>query len=125
MKKFLFIFIIIFMFIININIYTYADSSDKTIMEQGNEWIERGKDESQELNIGETDYWSELAGLLTAIGIWVSLISGSILGIRFMIAAPDDKAQIKKQLTIWIVGSIVIMGALTIWKVSLDILDIY
>ena len=125
MKKFLFIFIIIFMFIININIYTYADSSDKTIMEQGNEWIERGKDESQDLNIGETDYWSELAGLLTAIGIWVSLISGSILGIRFMIAAPDDKAEIKKQLTIWLVGSIVIMGALTIWKVSLDILDIY
>ena len=125
MKKFLFIFIIIFMFIININIYTYADSSDKTIMEQGNEWIERGKDESQDLNIGETDYWSELAGLLTAIGIWVSLISGSILGIRFMIATPDDKAEIKKQLIIWLVGSIIIMGALTIWKVSLDILDIY
>lgn len=125
MRRFLIIFIIVFMLIINFNIYTYADSSDKTIMDQSKEWIEIGKEESENLSIGETDYWSELAGLLTGIGIWVSIISGSILGIRLMIASPDDKAQIKKQLIIWIVGSVVIMGALTIWKVSLDILDIY
>ena len=125
MRRFLIIFIIVFMLIINFNIYTYADSSDKTIMDQSKEWIEIGKEESENLSIGETDYWSELAGLLTGIGIWVSIISGSILGIRLMIASPDDKAQIKKQLIIWIVGSVVIMGAITIWKVSLDILDIY
>jgi len=69
--------------------------------------------------------FEELAGLLTGIGIWVIIIVGAVIGIRFMLASPDKKAELKKSLIIYVIGSVIIIGALLIWRVVIGLLDIY
>ena len=126
MRKIILSCIIICIVLINICSYTYAAFDESTsIWDVAKEWIQDGREHSQDIPQGKTEYWSNLAGLLTGIGIWVVLISGSILGIRFMLASPDDKAEVKKSLKIWLIGAIVIFGALTIWRTAISILDIF
>lgn len=59
--------------------------------------------------------------LLLAIGIIVMFIVGTILGIQFMIASAEDKAEVKKALVPYVVGCIVIFGAFTIWSIVVNL----
>ena len=58
-----------------------------------------------------------------AVGIVVAVIVASILGIQFMIASAEDKAEVKKALVPFVIGCIVVFGAFGIWKVALGILS--
>ena len=125
MKKIVFTIFLICILTTCIYNYTYAAfSQDDSIWEQAKIWINLGESNKPN-NMGTTGYWSVLAGLLTGIGIWVVIISGMILGIRFMTASPDDKAKVKEALKIWLIGTIVILGALSIWRVLINIFDIF
>ena len=113
--------ILLVLFVFN---YSYGFNKNDNIWEIAKEWIQLGKDQAQSINMGKkTDYWSDLAGLLRTIGIWVSLFSGAFLGMRFMIVSPDKKAELKKDLLIWLIGTIVIIGALSIWNMLIELLD--
>lgn len=125
MKKIVFTILLICILTTCIYNYTYAAFSESdSIWEQAKEWIKLGNDKKP-TNIGKTGYWSTLAGLLTGMGIWVIIISGMILGIRFMIVSPDNKAEVKKAFKIWLIGTLIILCALTIWKTLINIFDIY
>ena len=125
MKKLVFTILLICILTTCIYNYTYAAFSESdSIWEQAKEWIKLGNDKKP-TNIGKTGYWSTLAGLLTGMGIWVIIISGMILGIRFMIVSPDNKAEVKKAFKIWLIGTLIILCALTIWKTLINIFDIY
>ena len=125
MKKIVFTILLICILTTCIYNYTYAAFSESdSIWEQAKEWIKLGNDKKP-TNIGKTGYWSTLAGLLTGMGIWVIIISGMILGIRFMIVSPDNKAEVKKAFKIWLIGTLIILCALTIWKTLVNIFDIY
>lgn len=128
MKKVVLILILVYLLISNFYSYTYAYGFDenKTITGMAENWIDLGREGNEDkLMDVKTKHWNLLAGVLTGAGIWIILISGSILGIRFMLASPDQKADVKKSLVIWSVGSVIILGAFTIWKILINILDIY
>ena len=58
------------------------------------------------------------------IGIFVVLIGGVALGIRFMlVGGVEERAEIKKQMMPYIVGMVVIFGALTIWKIIVEFME--
>ena len=59
--------------------------------------------------------------LLLAIGIVVMFIVGTILGIQFMVASAEDKAEVKKALIPYVIGCAVIFGAFTIWSIAVNI----
>ncbi|MCI9063179.1 MAG: hypothetical protein HFJ17_01020 [Clostridia bacterium] len=86
-------------------------------------WIQEGNNNKPN-NMGDTTYWGVLAGVLWGAGVWIAVISGIILGIRFMISDPDKKAEIKKALVVYTVGVVVVLGALSIWRIVIDVLDI-
>lgn len=59
--------------------------------------------------------------VLVTIGIILTVIVGGILGIKFMMASAEDKANIKEAMIPYVVGCIVIFGAFFIWKLVVSI----
>lgn len=49
------------------------------------------------------------------------LLVGTVLGIQFMVASAEDKAEVKKALVPYVIGCIVIFGAFTIWSIAVNI----
>ena len=47
-----------------------------------------------------------------------------ILGMKFMLSTAEGKAEIKQLLTPYIVGVVIVVGALLIWKLAINIFDI-
>lgn len=119
---------IIFVILILIMSFTnciYA-SSDKTITEQGKEWIGIGERKGAIFNTTPaTGRFQEIAGLLMGIGIFIAVGVGIILGMKFMLSTAEGKAEISKLLAPYVIGIIIIVGALTIWKIAIEILDVF
>ena len=57
-----------------------------------------------------------LYNTLLGIGIIIAVIAGMILGIKYMLAGSEEKAEIKQTLPAYIVSCVVIFGAFTIWR---------
>lgn len=61
--------------------------------------------------------------IFLTIGIIVSVLVGSILGIKFMIGGIEEKAHMKELLIPYVVGCIAVFGAFAIWKLVVTILS--
>ncbi len=61
-----------------------------------------------------------LSGILLTVGIVIAVIIGGILGIKFMTGAAEEKADVKQLLIPYIVGCIVVFGAITIWSIVVN-----
>lgn len=92
------------------------------IIDDAKSWIEQGKNESGRTTIDRTKF-NNFAGILWELGIFVVVIGGAILGIKYMFASVEEKATIKESLQPYIIGTIIILGALTIWKFSIEIAE--
>ena len=55
--------------------------------------------------------------ILLAVGIIVAVVAGAILGVQFMVASADGKAELKERLVPYVVGCVVIFGAFGICKI--------
>lgn len=60
---------------------------------------------------------------LWGIGLLAAFVTTVFIGIKMMTVPPGEKSRIKQSLTPYIVGVIIIFGALTIWKLLIQILD--
>lgn len=108
-----------------------------TVTDTGKEWLKLGEDEipKEKGLAGMLDKlfgngkknnnqgFEGLAGLLMGLGIFVVAIVGVILGIRLMFTQPDQKARAQEALVIYIVGAVIIFGAVGIWRLLITILD--
>lgn len=71
---------------------------------------------SEKLN----DPSSEVYNMLTSFGMIVALAVGIVLGIKYMIAGADEKAEVKETLLPYIIGCVVTFGAFGIWKILIN-----
>lgn len=109
----------------NINTYVYATSNkfadpNPDIIGTAKNWITMGENG----NVVQKPKWTDfngLADMLWGAGIFVILIAGTILGIKYMLSSVEEKASIKESMTPYIIGSIIILGALSIWKLCISI----
>ena len=69
------------------------------------------------------EIFMEIIDALWAIGLLVIFISTVVLGIKYMFVLPQEKSRIKQATTPYIIGVVIIFGALTIWKFLITILD--
>ena len=67
--------------------------------------------------------FQELLDFLWSIGLLTIFISSVILGIKFMLVSPSEKSKIKQAATPYIIGVVIIFGAVTIWKLVINIID--
>lgn len=49
--------------------------------------------------------------IIQIIGITVAVVMLMVLGMKYMLAAPGDRAEIKKHAIVYIVGAIIMFGA--------------
>lgn len=63
---------------------------------------------------------NEVYGMLSSVGMVASVIVGIILGIKYMMASVEEKANVKESLTPYFIGCVVIFGAFGIWKLVIN-----
>ena len=104
------------------------------IFELGKKWLQTAKQEAtgstglpSGLNFATSyDKLEEMAGLLMVAGIFIIIAAGMIIGIKYLISPVEKRAALKKALIAYAAGSILILGALGIWKFAIEILqDLY
>ena len=64
-----------------------------------------------------------LYNVLLVIGIAVAFIWGIVLGIQFVTGSLGEKADVKKNLIVYVIGCIIIFGAFGIWRLLLQLLQ--
>lgn len=87
------------------------------IESSANKFLDQGKKAKSPISV--SDMKSELlpiAKILTMIGTGVVIICAIVIGIKYMVASPDEQAKLKKQMVGLVVATIVIFGAYGIWK---------
>ena len=66
---------------------------------------------------------SNLFNIFVEVGVALAVIVGLVIGIKYMYSSVDQKAEIKKILVPYLVGCVVIFGALGIWKFVVTLLQ--
>ena len=50
----------------------------------------------------------------------IAVVVGIVLGIKYMIAGADEKAEVKETLLPYIIGCVVTFGAFGIWRILIN-----
>lgn len=99
-----------------------ANTLDDMIADADNFVSAAGK--SNKINNAElADLSGTIYNIALQIGVAVAVLVGMALGIKFMTSGVDEKADVKKALTVYIVGCVVIFGAFGIWKLVVEIMQ--
>lgn len=93
-----------------------------TIMGDAKNFIKLGENQVSEPIQDKTDI-NEIIGILWQIGVFAVVIAGVILGMKYMFATLEEKASIKETMQPYIIGAVFILGALSIWKFMIEIMD--
>lgn len=93
------------------------------------DWIDTGVEGKKETSlqgwkdVDNNSKFQMLIDFLWGIGLLTIFICTIILGIRYMFVPPGEKSRIKQVTTPYIVGVVIIFGAVTIWKFVIDLLN--
>ena len=77
----------------------------------------------EKLGVDTKAGFKELIDFLWSIGLLVVFVSTVILGIKYMLVMPSERSRIKESTIPYVIGVVIIFGALTIWKFIIYILD--
>lgn len=112
----------ILIFVLNTT-YTYA-SPLGDVISGGKDFLSSGSSTGVSVNQTELKKASnEVYNILLIISFVVVAVIGICLGIKFMMAGVDEKADVKKSLTVFVIGTVVTYGAFGIWKVLVTFLN--
>ena len=67
---------------------------------------------------------NDVIGLLQIAGTGIALIVVTMLGIKYMLASPSDKADVKKQIMPILIGCFLIFGAVIVVSAMTNFADI-
>ena len=81
--------------------------------------------ETSQINSGDSDSGiansiKDVIGMLQVAGTGIALVVITMLGIKYMLAAPSEKADVKKQIMPILIGCVLIFGAITIVSAITD-----
>ena len=98
----------------NAQVIKVAEVNYSSIIDSGKNFVKRN---DKEVN----DYANMFVGIgqiLVGVGVTIIFISFAIMGIKWIVASPDQKAKLKEQLIGLVIASIVIFGAVGIWEIA-------
>ena len=100
---------------------TYASN----IIKDAQEWFEGGKTGGETImNPQDTAHAiAPISQLLFWAGIITLFIAGTVMGIKFIMASPEEQGKLKGQLIGLVIAAIVILGAYTIWELSYNFMN--
>ncbi len=119
------IFIIITIFLV-FSFSTYskvnAASTLDDVLSKGEDFLNAADEDTNTIDEGDLQELSGfISGVLLSIAIGVTIISGVILGIKFVTQSIEDKAKIKESMVPWVIGILISFGAFTIWEIAVNV----
>ena len=93
------------------------------IMEDAKTFIDNGEGNDKFESGSIEEMIKSIHNVLLVMGIIAIVIVGIILSIQFITGSLEDQAKVKEMLVPYIVGSVVILTAFTIWKIVVDVLQ--
>ena len=124
MKKVVLISLLLIIFLFGICSVTKATSIDG-IISGADSFLDAGKQNPETVVISKdsvTEVMDFIYNTLLVIGVIAVIVTGTILGIKYMTSSVEGQAKIKETLVPFIVGSVIIFGSFFIWKVVVTIL---
>lgn len=102
--------------------YVYAGSySVGNIFKDAQDFVSSGEDPHEMIDTDALKDTSKfIYKILFSIGLVVAIAVGMYLGIQFMVASAEDKAEVKKGLIAYCAGCLVLFGAFGIWKLVIN-----
>jgi len=123
-KKLLINIMVIFIILFNLFIPNAYAGPLQDIMNIAEGFVNNGENGGNVINNDALREGSNtLYNVLLVIGIAVAFIWGIVLGIQFITGSLGEKADVKKNLIVYIIGCIIIFGAFGIWKLLLQLLQ--
>lgn len=113
-------------FLIILSLYsTVFNVQALDIWQTGNKFLHTGADASDtEFESGGViTAMSGIVDFLWGLGLLIVFIATIVLGIKYMLVSPDEKSRVKQATTPYIIGVVIIFGAVTIWKLVIDLLE--
>lgn len=123
-KKLLINIMVIFIILFNLFIPNAYAGPLQDIMNRADGFVNNGENGENVINTNALKEGSNtLYNVLLVIGIAVAFIWGIVLGIQFITGSLGEKADVKKNLIVYLVGCIIIFGAFGIWRLLLQLLE--
>ena len=123
-KKLLINIMVIFIILFNLFIPNAYAGPLQDIMNRAEGFVNNGENGGNVINNDALKEGSNtLYNILLVIGIAVAFIWGIVLGIQFVTGSLGEKADVKKNLIVYVIGCIIIFGAFGIWKLLLQLLQ--
>ncbi len=123
-KKLLINIMVIFIILFNLFIPNAYAGPLQDIMNRAEGFVNNGENGRNAINNDALKEGSNtLYNVLLVIGIAVAFIWGIVLGIQFITGSLGEKADVKKNLIVYLVGCIIIFGAFGIWRLLLQLLQ--
>lgn len=80
-----------------------------------------GTEYGADMDTGKVDsLMGKIVSVVRIIAIGVAIIMISVLAMKYLMAAPSDKADIKKHAVVYVVGAVVLFGASGILGIIID-----
>lgn len=112
MKKIIFSFVCVLIITLIcgvINVYAESDMSEIVDLMQNTSRLSGDANKS-----GIVKSINDIIGLLQIVGTGISVIVTTMLGIKYMIASPSEKADVKKQIMPILTGCVLLFGAVNL-----------
>lgn len=123
-KKLLINIMVIFIILFNLFIPNAYAGPLQDIMNRAEGFVKNGENGGNVINNDALKEGSNtLYNVLLVIGIAVAFIWGIVLGIQFVTGSLGEKADVKKNLIVYLVGCVIIFGAFGIWRLLLQLLQ--
>lgn len=123
-KKLLINIMVIFIILFNLFIPNAYAGPLQDIMNRAEGFVNNGENGGNVINDDALKEGSNtLYNVLLVIGIAVAFIWGIVLGIQFVTGSLGEKADVKKNLIVYVIGCIIIFGAFGIWRLLLQLLQ--
>lgn len=123
-KKLLINIMVIFIILFNLFIPNAYAGPLQDIMNRAEGFVNNGENGGNVINDDALKEGSNtLYNVLLVIGIAVAFIWGIVLGIQFVTGSLGEKADVKKNLIVYVIGCIIIFGAFGIWSMLLNFLE--
>ena len=123
-KKLLINVMAIFIIVFNLFIPNAYAGPLQDIMNRAEGFVNNGENGGNVINNDALKEGSNtLYNVLLVIGIAVAFIWGIVLGIQFVTGSLGEKADVKKNLIVYVIGCIIIFGAFGIWRLLLQLLQ--
>lgn len=125
MRSRIFFKIILILFMMFMVVQSFQISYGADIIKEARDWFIAARNSKDQVfapdNIANTI--APVSQILFAVGLVVLSVVGVVMGIKFIIASPEEQGKIKEQLIGLVVSAVVILGAYTIWKFSYELMN--